>query len=156
MPSSILFHKIPAIICLVSIVLASFSIIEAILIICSNGLLKFVIPPQAYVIDELYDDISINNALHNIFSTPYGSVPGKPEYGSKIFQVIFDQLDFGTEVLLKSLISEEILKFEPRILKFTIDVTEVPEYNKMLVEINFTYRIFEKTKSSTAKISLNL
>jgi phage baseplate assembly protein W len=122
----------------------------------TSDLLKFVIPPQAYVIDELYDDISINNALHNIFSTPYGSVPGKPEYGSKIFQVIFDQLDFGTEVLLKSLISEEILKFEPRILKFTIDVTEVPEYNKMLVEIHFTYRIFEKTKSSTAKISLNL
>jgi phage baseplate assembly protein W len=122
----------------------------------TSDLLKFVIPPQAYVIDELYDDISINNALHNIFSTPYGSVPGKPQYGSKIFQVIFDQLDFGTEVLLKSLISEEILKFEPRILKFTIDVTEVPEYNKMIVEIHFTYRIFEKTKSSTAKISLNL
>jgi phage baseplate assembly protein W len=122
----------------------------------TSDLLKFVIPPQAYVVDELYDDISINNALHNIFSTPYGSVPGKPEYGSKIFQVVFDQLDFGTEVLLKNLISEEILKFEPRILKFNIDITDVPEYNKILVEINFTYRIFEKTKSSIAKLSLNL
>lgn len=104
---------------------------------------------------EIIDVDSINNALKNIFSTPLGSVPGKPKYGTRIFSLLFNQMDYLLEFTLKEIIKEEIGKFEPRIKFEDVQITEVPEYNRVDVEIFYSFSIGGDILSASANIGFS-
>ena len=53
-----------------------------------------------------YDVGAINNAIKNILFTSVGSLPGKPDFGSRISELVFSQMDYITENMLKRLIIE--------------------------------------------------
>lgn len=86
------------------------------------------------------DAAAINNAIKNILFTQIGTMPGKPDFGSNIHEVLFNQLDHITADLLKNLIREAIAKWESRILITNVTVEEVPEYNKLIASIYYMYR----------------
>lgn len=83
---------------------------------------------------------AINNSIKNILMTPKGSLPGKPTFGSDIHRVIFSQLDVITRDTLRDVILNALLKWEPRINIDNIVVEEVPEYNKIIATIHYSYR----------------
>lgn len=87
-----------------------------------------------------YDREAMNNAVRNILMTRKGSLPGKPDFGSNIYQVPFSQLDYITENLLKSTIKDAIDLFEPRILITNINITKNEEYNQIVADIEYRYR----------------
>lgn len=86
------------------------------------------------------DAAAINNSIKNILFTKKGSLPGKPTFGSDIDQVLFSQLDYVTEALLKDQIKEALYKWETRIIVTDVVVDLVPEYNKIVATINYRYR----------------
>ena len=98
---------------------------------------------------------AINIAIKNIIDTRKGSLPGKPYFGSRLHEVVFDFMDAITEDSIIKLIKEAISKFEPRISIENIEVTQVPEFNRILVTVFYIYKDNEITIQNSLKINLN-
>ena len=86
------------------------------------------------------DAAAINNAIRNILMTRIGSLPGKPTFGSRLLDVVFSQIDYVTEELIKTYVKEALRKWETRILVTNVEVEEIPEFNKLVTTINYIYR----------------
>lgn len=68
----------------------------------------------------------VEQAIRIILSTPKGSVPHRPEFGSDVLDLI-DQ-DYETAVpLFVQRATDAILTFEPRVEKLTITAKQYPE-----------------------------
>ena len=105
-------------------------------------------------VDLDYDAVAINNAIRNILLTPLGSLPGKPDFGSRINQIPFSLMDHITMDMLKKLIEEAIYKWETRIRIVQTNIESVPEFNKINVTIDYTYTDAELNKTSQISLSL--
>jgi phage baseplate assembly protein W len=102
------------------------------------------------------DVSAINNSIKNILLTRRGSVPGIPRFGSDLHTLIFSQLDTLTETVAKSMIMSALNEFEDRINVKSIELKQVPEYNRLVIEIIYVYRDqFNTTETTTALISIN-
>jgi phage baseplate assembly protein W len=86
------------------------------------------------------DAAAINNAIKNILLTRKGSLPGKPEFGSRIEEVLFSQIDSVTKGILARYIKEALARWEKRIIVVDVGVEAVPEYNKVIATISYIYR----------------
>lgn len=82
---------------------------------------------------------AVKNSIRNILLTPLGSVPGRPEFGSDIYKILFNQLDHLTESIAKNYIKEALDKFEDRIIIEEIQLKKVEEFNKLIIDIYFSY-----------------
>lgn len=105
--------------------------------------------------DTVTDAKAINQSLRNIALTRIGSLPGKPEFGSNILDVVFDPMDHIIEDAVISSLTHAIYKYEPRITIDEITVKEVPEYNRVTVSV--TYEFTEKgvLNNATTNIAIN-
>lgn len=101
-----------------------------------------------------YDVNAINNAIKNILMTPLGSLEGMPEFGSRLYEIIFSQIDHITINLIKRLIAEAIYAWEDRIELISVDVNSVPEYNRLVASM--TYRFKDDILNKYNTFSLNL
>lgn len=100
---------------------------------------------------------AIKNSITNILMTRRGSLPGKPNFGSDLYKLIFSQLDSLTEVMAKNFIFEALTEFEDRIIINNIKFTRIEEYNKLVINIDFSYRdanIGLDTTSDSLSLSL--
>ena len=82
---------------------------------------------------------AINNSIKNILLTKKGTLPGDPEFGSGIWNVIFEPMDGLTLKLVDSYVRECLARYEPRVLVNTVDVEEVPEFNSLNILLDFEY-----------------
>ena len=99
---------------------------------------------------------AINNSIKNILLTRRGSVPGIPRFGSDLHTLIFSQLDTLTETVAKSMIMSALNEFEDRINVKSIELKQVPEYNRLVIEIIYVYRDqFNTAETATALVSIN-
>lgn len=104
----------------------------------------------------VYDADAINQAIENILLTRKGTVPGKPSFGSNIHRHLFSPLDHITVSLLKSDILEAIRDWEPRVLISDVNVDEVPEYNKIVVDLKYEYVDKGLIVEDTAVVAFNI
>lgn len=101
-----------------------------------------------------YDVNAINNSIENILLTPLGSLEGMPEFGSRLYEIIFSQIDHITIGVIKRLIAEAIYQWEDRITLVSVDVSSVPEYNRLIASM--TYRFKDDVLNTYNTYSLNL
>lgn len=100
------------------------------------------------------DKEAIDNSLRNIILTNKGEVPGNPEFGSNIEEILFEQLDGVTEILLKNMITIEIEKWEPRVeLK---DVIFSSDYDNGVLMMNIKYEMVENDEIQSTIVKINL
>jgi phage baseplate assembly protein W len=97
---------------------------------------------------------AINNSIRNILLTRIGTLPGKPDFGSKIHNVLFNFMDSSTRMLLSTLIIEALLKWEPRITIQDVDVVFMEEYNRIIATITYSYKMIGINVTETAEIEL--
>jgi len=97
---------------------------------------------------------AINNSLKNILLTRIGSLPGKPTFGSHIPELLFDFEDSITEGLLINYIIDAILEWEPRITIKNVEIKSIPEYNRMIANITYEYKMMGKNVTEVANILL--
>lgn len=83
---------------------------------------------------------AIRNSIRNILLTPRGSLPGKPRFGSDLHKVVFQQLDPLTEAIAKNYVLESLTEFEDRINVSRVGIRRDDAFNKILIDIVFTYR----------------
>ena len=89
--------------------------------------------------NSVTDTYAINNAIINILMTQRGSLPGKPQFGSDLYKIIFKPIDSVTKSIIKNYIVEALGEFEPRVFVKSTVIKEIPEYNKLVVTINYEY-----------------
>ena len=107
--------------------------------------------PTSVVVNEA----AINNAIKNILTTRIGSVPGRPSFGSNVMDIVFELMDgTNTSDILKKSILQAITEWEPRISINNIHIKEIPEYNRIIANINYTYNILGANVDASTSILL--
>ena len=89
---------------------------------------------------------AINNSIHNIITTPKGSVPGNPEFGSGMHKYIFEPMDPLVKESIKAEIEYAIKRWEQRVIIKLIDIVDDPDYNR--VTIKMIYNVKTDVKST--------
>ena len=87
---------------------------------------------------EIHDLEAIKNALLNLFLIQQGEVPGKPKIGNPLIIKVFDLFDSFTEKTIEASIINIVEKYEPRVNIEKVKVTLDPEFNRIIVIIDFT------------------
>ena len=91
-------------------------------------------------ITEVATDLkAIKQSIRNILLTRRGSVPGKPNFGSDLYNIIFSELDHLTMSIAKNYVSEALREFETRIDVKQVQVKQDIAFNKIIIDIYFTY-----------------
>jgi phage baseplate assembly protein W len=102
------------------------------------------------------NETAINNAIRNILTTRIGSLPGKPSFGSNVMNIVFELIDGKNTVdILKNNIMYSLIKWEPRISINSINVKEIPEYNRIVANISYSYNILGANIDASTSILLN-
>lgn len=100
------------------------------------------------------DEDAIKNSIRNIIMTKKGTVPGKPYFGSNIYNVIFELVTPLTLLVAKNYVTEALSEFENRIDLTSVDVNYIEEYNKMTIDVLYRYvlssGIIQNAKTSIA------
>jgi len=104
-------------------------------------------------VDEL-DAIKIS--MTNILMTSRGGLPGKPNFGSDISKIIFSPLDSLRKSILKNYVRESLTEFEERITVKEIQVKTIPEYNKVVIDIYFSYKNITGLVSESTSVTINI
>lgn len=89
---------------------------------------------------EDHDVEAINNAIRNILFTAIGTVPGRPDFGSNLNELVFLPMDASTISMVKRVITESLRKWEDRIKIDSVTVHKVPEYHRVLADITYHFK----------------
>ncbi len=76
--------------------------------------LSLKINPISGDVPPARDESAVKKALINLIKTPVGTRPFAPEYGSRVYDYLFDPADTQTELRLNDDIAQCIERFEPR------------------------------------------
>ena len=104
----------------------------------------------------VYNEQAISNSIKNILTTVKGSIPGKPQFGTNLGNYLFNNLDHITKSLMIRTIKEALNKFEPRITVTEVNVENVPEYNRVNIEVKYTYVDSGLTIAEVSTIPINV
>ena len=89
-------------------------------------------------------DININTGTDRLHQSIYyilSTIPGErffvPEFGSKLYLVLFEPNDYITSDLIKTYVKEALDRWEPRIEVISVDPQNIGEDNVIPVMITF-------------------
>src|SRR5215213_486576 len=86
------------------------------------------------------DERELADAIRIILGTAVGERPMRPEFGSRIYDFVFDEADAATASRLAYAVREALERWEPRIDLDEVTVT-VDEVNRNLLYIDVGYHI---------------
>lgn len=116
---------------------------------------KDLLSGESTGVDSVYDIDAIQNSISNILTTRLGSVPGRPNFGSNLHMIVFDQIDPITEKLAERYVRESLAKFEDRIIVSNVEVSKNEAFNRIIINISFSYvDIIGKTDSVSIPLSI--
>lgn len=108
-------------------------------------------------IENVYEVQAIKNSIKNILSTKIGSVPGRPNFGSNLYLLVFEQLDSMTEDLAKRYTREALARFEDRINVIDVKTSKDEAFNRLIINVVFSYKTKDGViQSDSTSISFNL
>ena len=101
-----------------------------------------------------FDKQAIEQSIRNIVLTKRGSLVGKPDFGCGIYYYLFEQIYSITAASMEDTIKTALRKFEPRIKVKKVNVFEQPEYNRIILSINYEYTFVKTENYETYNIIL--
>lgn len=108
-------------------------------------------------IENVYEVEAIKNSIKNILSTKTESVPGRPNFGSKLYLLAFEQLDSMTEDLAKRYTGEALARFEDRINIIDVRTSKDEAFNRLIINVVFSYKTKDgNIQNDSTSISFNL
>jgi phage baseplate assembly protein W len=84
--------------------------------------LDFTPHPVSGDVRPIVNEVAVKRAISNLVLTRRGSKPFRPDYGTRIYDFLFDSQDVFVENEIKVHLKEVIEKFEPRVSVTNIDV----------------------------------
>ncbi|MFM9327197.1 GPW/gp25 family protein [Paenibacillus mesotrionivorans] len=110
--------------------------------------LKFPFSVQRSAMAVSEGEDSIKESVMLILSTARGERVMRPEFGSRLNELVFAPNNMSTATLIKSYMEEALREWEPRIEVEEITVT--PSSDQPLLEVAISYTV----KSSNSKYNL--
>ena len=99
--------------------------------------LNFNIHPIRKDINVHKNEFAIINSVKNLVLTNFYERPFRPEIGSNIRRLLFENIDTVIAAQLERAIEETILNFEPRVQISNIIAVPKPDENKYSVQLEF-------------------
>lgn len=114
--------------------------------------------PSSFSEVQIVSEIdAIKNSIKNILMTQIGSVPGRPNFGSNLHLIVFEQMDALTEKIAERYTKEALAKFEDRINILDVSVSKNEAFNRLTIDIRFSFRDnIGKTQIDSTSIPFNL
>lgn len=108
--------------------------------------------------DFIGEDISnrevIKTSIKNIISTPKGTIPGKPELGSKLLDYVFSDLDELDVIDLEDYVNILISSNEKRVTRVKTKATFAPEYNRLIIKVE--YQIIPEEETDFVSLTITV
>jgi len=95
--------------------------------------LSFVPHPVTNDLPILKNERAISRSVRNIVETIPTEKFFNPNFGSDVYQSLFDFVDFGTANEIKEQIKTSVNNFEPRVNNVRVDVDPQPDLNQFEV-----------------------
>jgi phage baseplate assembly protein W len=99
---------------------------------------------------------SINRCIGLLLTTGKGELLGDPDFGCRLYELLFEQYSAPLEADIKKEISDSIKKFESRVSINPSDITitpvEDPDKNKYMITIK--YDIAGTTRSGSLSFAM--
>ena len=100
--------------------------------------------------------VSINRCISLILTSAKGELLGDPEYGSRLYELLFDQYSDNLQKIVKAEIVDCISQYESRVTisdsDITIEHNDNTDRNSFNVTINYTLK--NSTVQSTTTVVL--
>ena len=101
--------------------------------------LTFQVNPITFDIIDIRNETSIARSIRNIVFTNPGEKFFQPNFGSRISESLFENLDDISALTIQDEIEDSIRKYEPRVS--LIDVTVNPNFDANQFDVVISYRI---------------
>lgn len=111
--------------------------------------LNFTAHPVTKDVVKRSGNAAIIGALRNLLLTNRYEKPFQPDYGSRIRNLLFEDVSFITANVLKTEIELAISNFEPRVGIDAIKVEAQPEENRYAVTLRFYINNLEQPVTIT-------
>lgn len=99
--------------------------------------LNFNIHPIRKDINKHTKELAVINSIKNLILTNYYERPFRPEVGSNIRRLLFENIDTIIAAQLERAVQETIENFEPRAQVKKITAIPAPDENKYSLELEF-------------------
>ena len=106
--------------------------------------LNFTAHPIRKDINKFTNEYAVINSVKNLILTNHYERPFRPEHGSNIRRMLFENLDTVTAASIEREITQTILNFEPRVRIEQIIVT--PRYDENAYSVQMTFSIINRTE----------
>jgi hypothetical protein len=114
--------------------------------------LNFSIHPIRKDINVFKNEYAVINAVKNLILTNHYERPFRPQLGSNLRRLLFENVDGLLAAQIEREIEETINNFEPRVRISKIQATPIPDENKYQIKMEFF--IVDKTDSVTINFFL--
>jgi len=113
---------------------------------------NFTKHPRTHDISVKYDDYAIKQSIKNLILTKNFERPFHSEIGTPLSGLLFEPVSPATAQLLKKVIEQTILNFEPRVVLTDVQVKFSLDNNSVYVSIE--YRIVNTTTPQSVNLTL--
>jgi hypothetical protein len=114
--------------------------------------LNFAIHPIRKDINIFSNEYAVINSVKNLILTNHYERPFRPELGSNLRRLLFENVDSLLAAQIEREIEETINNFEPRVRISKVEAFPIPDDNKYQVRMEFF--IVDKTDSVTINFFL--
>ena len=88
--------------------------------------------------EELKDIQSVQNGINNIFTWKKGQRVLEPEFGSNLYQLLYEPINASTATLIGEYLKTDIEKWEPRVSIDKIVIDPRAEENTYYIQVNYS------------------
>lgn len=99
--------------------------------------LNFTAHPIRKDINKFSNEYAVINSVKNLILTNHYERPFRPELGSNIRRMLFENVDSVMAAQIEREIEETIINFEPRVQVSKVVATAAPDDNKYDIELTF-------------------
>lgn len=92
------------------------------------------------------NESAVKKSLMNLIRTPKGSKPFNPDFGSTVFEYLFQPADQQTELDLNEELADTIKQYEPRVTVISIE-SKIDENSG--IEVTVEYYVQNSTQLQT-------
>jgi phage baseplate assembly protein W len=109
--------------------------------------LSLKIHPIRKDIIPLKDDAAIKNAVKNLLISNFYERPFQSDLGANLRGLLFEPAGILTNIQMRDNIRFCVEKYEPRVSVDSIDITDVVDENRYIIEVFFTIKEFSTQDS---------
>jgi phage baseplate assembly protein W len=99
--------------------------------------LSFTVHPVKKDVSKHLNEYAVINSVKNLISTNFFERPFRPQIGSGLRSLLFENVDPIISAQIERAIQETILNYEPRVEITNVSVTAYPDDNRYNVSMTF-------------------